>query len=174
MSFTFFDITVPIVLKNLSTVKNLLERGSADAKEKAMTEEAFLAQSLTPGMFDLKRQIQIVTDSAKGMVSRLTGVAPLVLEDTEETVAQLLERIDRTLAYLQTFTPEHFVTAAEAQIVLPFMPGQYQTGAEYVTNFALPNFFFHVTLVYTIIRVQGAPIGKADYIGGLNLHPLTQ
>ena len=85
----------------------------------------------------------------------------------------LLARIDTVLTYLQEFKPEQFAEAADAKIMLPFMPGQYQTGRDYVVDFALPNFFFHVSMVYAIVRVQGVPIGKADFLGGLKLHPVS-
>lgn len=173
MNLNYFDLTVPLFIKNLTNVKNLLERGFAEATKMGMSEEAFLEQSLTPDMFHLKRQIQIVTDNAKGVVSRLTETEPMVIEDKEETVAELMSRIDTVSAYLKEFKPEQFKNAAEARVVLSFMPGQYQTGVDYLVDFALPNFFFHVSIVYALIRVQGVPVGKADFIGGLKLHPLS-
>lgn len=173
MSFNYYDLTVPIFIKNLNNVRTLLERGFAHATEKGMTEEMFLSQSLTPDMFHLKKQIQIVTDNAKGATARLTGTPPLKIEDTEDSVAQLLARIDTVLTYLQGFKPEQFAEAADTKTMLPFMPGQYQTGRDYVVDFALPNFFFHASMVYAIIRVQGVPIGKADFLGGLKLHPVS-
>ena len=173
MNLNYFDLTVPMFIKNLTTVKTLLEKGFAAATEKNMSEEEFLSQSLTPDMFHLKRQIQIVTDNAKGATARLAGVEPLKIEDNESTVAELVARIDTGIAYLKEFKPEQFKNAAEAKITLSFMPGQYQTGADYFVDFALPNFFFHMSIAYALIRVQGVSIGKADFIGGLKLQPLS-
>lgn len=173
MQHHYFDVTIPVFIKNLTNVKKFLEHGLTHAKGKGMTETEFLAQSLTPDMYQLKRQVQIATDNAKGAAARLAGVEPLKIEDTEETVAELIARIDQVIAYLEAFTPEQFDTAAERKIVLHFLPDQYQTGADYLTDFALPNFFFHVSMVYALIRAQGAPLGKTDFIGGLNLHPIV-
>ena len=88
MSFNYYDVTVLIFIKNLNNVRTLLERGFAHATETGVTEEMFLNQSLTPDMFHLKKQIQIVTDNAKGATARLTGTPPLTIEDTEDSVAE--------------------------------------------------------------------------------------
>lgn len=173
MNPTYFDLTVPVFTKNLTNVRTLLERGFNDAGERGMSEEDYLNQSLTSDMYNLKKQIQIVTDNAKGAVARLAGVEPMKLEDNENTVAELLARIDKVLSHLGEFKPEQFEDAAETKIILSFMPGQYQKGSDYLVDFALPNFFFHVSIVYVLIRVQGVPVGKADYIGGLKLHPIS-
>lgn len=173
MTHIYFDLTIPVFIKNLTNVKKFLEVGLTHATAQGMTEAAFLAQSLTPDMFHLKRQVQIATDNAKGAAARLAGVEPIKIEDTEETVAELIARIDRVISHLEDFSAEQFAQAAEQKVVLQFFPDQYQTGADYLVDFVLPNFFFHVSMVYALIRAQGAPLGKADFIGGLNLHPQT-
>jgi uncharacterized protein len=169
----YFDLTVPVMLKNLTNVKSILMRGWNDAQERGMTEEAFLAQALAPDMFHLGRQVQIVTDNAKGMTARLAGVEAMSIEDNETTVDELLNRIDVVIEYISTFKPEQFEQAAQQKIVLKYMPGQYQTGAGYALSYAIPNFFFHMSMIYALLRKQGAPLGKTDFIGGLTLHPLA-
>ena len=173
MQPTYFDFTVPVFIKNLTNLKTFLERGWVAAREANMSESDFLSQSLAPDMFHLKRQIQIATDSAKGAAARLTGAEPLKIEDTEETVDELLKRIDTVVAYLANFTPEQFADAAKQHVTLPYIPDQYQLGADYVVDFVLPNFFFHVAIAYAIVRAQGVALGKQDFIGGLKLHPVT-
>lgn len=170
---SYFELTVPVFTKNLHTAKSLLEKGHAHAVEQGMSEADFLAQRLAPDMFPLVKQVQILTDNAKGITSRLAGVEIPSISDNEETVAELLTRIDTVLTYLATFTPEQFTEAAEQQIVLPYIPGQYQRGADYYIDFALPNFFFHLSVIYALLRAQGVTIGKMDFIGGLKLHPVA-
>ncbi len=173
MHLNYFDVTVPVFIKKLTQIKFLLEKGFADAKEKGMTEEAFLAQSLAPDMFPLKKQVQIATDNAKGAAARLCGLEPLKLEDTETTVAELIARIDTVIAHLQGFKQEQFDGAADVRVTLSYIPGQYQTGKDYLLNFALPNFFFHMSMVYALLRAQGVQIGKTDFLGPLTLHPVS-
>ncbi len=173
MNLNYFEMTVPVFIKNLTNVKNLLEIGFTAAKDKGMSEEDFLNQSLAPDMYNLKKQIQIATDNAKGAAARLAGVEPMKLDDSESTVVELTARIDKVISHLSEFKPEQFETAADKKVILGFMPEQYQNGADYLCDFALPNFFFHVSMVYAIIRVQGVSVGKADFIGGLKLHPIA-
>lgn len=172
MELSYFDITVPVFKKNLLIARGLLEKGLAHAEEKGLTEEAFLDQRLAPDMFPLVRQVQILTDNAKGATARLAGTDAPVIADTETTVAALVARIDTVVSFLDTFTPEHFAEAASRQITLPYLPNQYQTGADYLVDFALPNFFFHMSIIYALIRAQGVTIGKMDFLGSLKLHSL--
>lgn len=171
MHTIYFDVTVPVFKKNLLITKALLEKGLEHALEVGMTESIFLNQRLAPDMFPLVKQVQIVTDNAKGATSRLSGVEAPAMADTETTVAELLVRIDTVIAYLDTFTPEQFASAAEQKITLPYLPGMYQTGADYLVDFVLPNFFFHMSMIYGLLRTQGVVIGKMDFLGSLKLHP---
>lgn len=171
MHISYFDVTVPVFKKNLLVAKALLEKGFAHATEIEMSEADFLNLRLAPDMFPLMKQVQIVTDNAKGIVARLTGTEAPKMADEETTVAELMTRIDTVLAFLDTFTPEQFSNAAERKIVLPYIPGHYQTGADYFVNYALPNFFFHMSIMYAVMRAQGVQLGKMDFLGPLNLHP---
>ncbi len=172
MHTPYFDVTVPVYKKNLLIVKGLLQKGLEHAVEVGMTEAAFLDQRLAPDMFPLVKQVQMVTDNAKGAPSRLAGVEAPVIADTETTVAELVARIDTVLAYLDTFTPEQFVNAADQKITLSYIPGMYQTGTDYLVDFALPNFFFHMSIIYALLRSQGVTLGKMDFLGSLKLNPV--
>lgn len=173
MTISYFDVTVPIFIKSLTNLKAFLRKGADHAKEVGIAEADFLSLQLSPDMFPLKRQIQISTDNAKGSVARLTGTTPLVIEDTETTVTELEARIDQVVAYLQTFTPEQFAPAATQEVTLPYFPGKHFVGHDFLVEYALPNFFFHVNMAYAIIRSEGVPVGKADYLGALTLHDTT-
>ena len=173
MHLSYFDLTVPVFKKNLLIAQMLLQKGLDHALETGMSETDFLEQRLAPDMFPLIRQVQIVTDNAKGATSRLTGIEAPVITDTETSVAELISRIDTVIAYLDTFTHEQFTNAAEQKIMLPYVPDQYQTGADYFKDFVQPNFFFHMTMIYALVRAQGTSVGKMDFIGNLNLHPVS-
>jgi len=171
---SYYDVTVPVFIKNLTNLKSLLRKGAEHATEQGISETDFLNKQLAPDMFPLLRQVQIATDSAKGAVARLTETTPPVMEDAEVTCAELEERIEKVLAYLRTITPEQFAATAEAKVTLPYFPGKYLNAPDYLAEYALPNFFFHVTTAYAIIRASGASIGKADYLGGLTLHDVVE
>lgn len=173
MTISYYDVTVPVFIKSLQNLKAFLRKGVEHATENGVEEASFLALQLSPDMFPLKRQIQISTDNAKGTVARLTGTAPLVIEDTETTLAELDARIDLVIDHLREFTPEQFAQVETVQITLPYFPGKYFTGHDYLVEYALPNFFFHVNMAYAIIRSSGVPLGKADYLGALTLHDVS-
>jgi hypothetical protein len=171
MHLSYFDVTVPVFKKNLVIAKALLQKGSEHARETGITEEAFLDQRLAPDMFPLLKQVQIITDNAKGASARLAGVQAPSIADVETTVAELMVRIDTVIAYLDTFTPDQFVQAADKKIELPYIPGMYQNSGDYLVDYVLPNFFFHMSMIYGLIRSQGVSIGKMDFLGSLKLHP---
>jgi uncharacterized protein len=170
MSLSYYDVTVPVFTKTLTNLKQFLQKGAVHALETGLSESDFLNLKLAPDMFPLSRQIQISTDNAKGAVARLTETEPLVIPDTETTVAELVARIDTVIAHLETYTPERFAQAAETTPTLPYFPGKHFVGHDYLVEYALPNFFFHVNMAYAIIRHSGVPLGKADYVGNLTLH----
>ncbi|MBY0309976.1 DUF1993 domain-containing protein [Patescibacteria group bacterium] len=170
MSISYYDTTVPVFIKNLENLKAFMAKGVAHAAQNSVAETDFLALQLSPDMFPLIRQIQISTDNAKGAVARLTGATPLALPDTETTWAELSARVDTVIEHLRTFTPGHFEKAGEAEVSLPYFPGKYFTGHDYLVEYVLPNFFFHINMAYAIIRSSGVPLGKGDYLGSLTLH----
>jgi len=166
-------MTVPFFTKNLRSLKAILAKGAEHAKSAGMSEADLLDSRLAPDMFPLVKQVQIATDNAKGAVARLADAEPLVLPDEETTIAQLIERIEKVEVYLATFTPEQFDGADTRSITLPYYPGKFMTGHDYFTEFALANFFFHFNMAYAILRMVGVPLGKGDYIGGMNMQELV-
>lgn len=162
-----YEFSVPVLVKALGGLKNILEKAQAAGVDEAV----LMADALAPDMFPFTRQVQIACDNAKGAVARLSGQEIPVYEDTEATLAELIARVEKTLAYVQGFTEADFAGAEERQVTLPYFPGTYMTGYDYLREYVLPNFFFHVTTSYALIRKHGIAIGKGDYLNGLPLKP---
>lgn len=169
---TLYTFTIPVFIKTLSGLKTILTKAQSSIQETGMTEATLLADRLAPDMFPLVKQVQVACDNAKNSVARLSGVEAPKFEDTEETIAELLTRIDATIAFLKSVPEDTFVDTATRQIVLPHFPTYSMTGFDYAREYALPNFFFHVVTAYGIVRKNGVAISKADYIHGLTQQPL--
>ena len=165
-----YTITVPQFIKHLGGLKNILTKAEAYAKEKGMSEEAFLNDAIIADMFPLKRQVQLASDHAKGAAARLSGKENPKMEDIEATFAELQTRIDKTIAFLETFKEEDFKDAPIRQVMLPYFPGKYLTGEDFAVQYAVPNFFFHATTAYDLVRKNGVQIGKGDYMNDLPFH----
>jgi hypothetical protein len=120
-------------------------------------------------MFPFLMQVRIVSDNAKGASSRLAGIEIPVFEDNETTISELVVRVQKTITFLESLTPTQFEDAASRRIELKYFLGKHFTGEGYLKAYALPNFFFHLTTAYDILRHIGAPLGKADYMHGLPL-----
>lgn len=166
MTLSVYQASVPVFIRGLTVLASLLEKGLAHA-EAAGTDPADLVNArLAPDMYPLSGQIQRASDAAKFAVQRLSqGQAPK-FPDEETTFAQLQQRIQDTIAYLQSVTPEQFDGAEDRQIVINF--GDFKPefkGDTYLLSFALPNFYFHVTTAYAILRNAGVKIGKLDFLG---------
>jgi len=170
MEYTYYNMTVPVYMRSLKTLKGVLAKGELYVKEKGLNETTFLDSKLAPDMFPLVKQVQMTCDNAKGSSARLAGLMPPVMEDTEKTFGELYARIDKTIAYLETFTPEQFVNAAEQKVTLPYFKDKHFIGREFAVEYALPNYFFHVVTAYNILRNQGVVVGKSDFIGGFTSH----
>jgi hypothetical protein len=164
---------VPVVTKNLTNLKVIFQRGWSEAQANDMSEADFLDQRLVADMLPLSKQILIATDVAKAAPAHLTGNEVMVLADNETSVAGWVERIDKVIDHLTQYTPEQFEGAADRHIKLDYFPGKFQFGRDFIVDFVLPNFFFHNSMAYAIIRSQGVEIGKKDYIGGLQLHDVA-
>ena len=137
-----------------------------------MSDTDVLNLRLAPDMFTFVKQIQIATDNAKGMASRMARKEAPKYEDNEVTLAEIRARLEKTIAYLETFTEADFADAATAPAPFPWFAGMKMVGEGYVLTYGLPNFFFHVFTAYDIIRNAGFEIGKADYMGpGVALVP---
>jgi hypothetical protein len=166
---SLYEFTVPQLKKMLTGIDRWLVAGEAHADKKKFDPAVLLASRLAPDQFQLLKQIQNSCDNAKFIVSRLTGKEPPNHPDTEETIAELRLRIQTVQQYLDTFRPADFEGAESRKITLSFFGGKYLTGSDYLTEFAFPNFYFHVSMTYAILRHNGVDLGKQDFIGSLNL-----
>lgn len=168
MSLTFYDATVPVLARALENLKALLDKAASHVEARSLDAAALTAFRLYPDMFPLTRQVQIATDMAKGAVARLAGVEPERFEDTETTFAELVARIDKTLAIVRSFEPSKFAGAEERPITLRTPRGDLNfVGKDYLFNFVLPNVFFHTTTTYNILRHNGVELGKRDFLGAI-------
>lgn len=163
--------SVPVYIKMLENLAGILEKAVVWAKEEGKTDEEVLQARLAPDMFPLVRQVQIVSDNAKSISARLIGEEPPKMEDTESTLAELIDRTRKTVTYLRTIDSAKFDGAESRHIPFPYVPDTYLLGEEALLQSYLPNFYFHMTTAYDILRNQGMPLGKADFIGALPLKP---
>jgi hypothetical protein len=165
-----------VIRENTQMLKNLLtwlNKAAEHAKSKENGDiNALLQQRLVFDQFSLLKQIQATCDCAKFAAARLSGKEPPKHPDTETTVEQLQERIQSVITYLNTYKPEDFKNATAQKIQQSWMPGKYLEPMDYLTQLALPNFFFHTMTAYSILRAHGVNIGKTDYIGELNFKNL--
>ena len=168
-----YTYTVPVFVKHLGGLRNILEKSKAHLAQTNGDEKALLADQLYPDMFPLTKQVQIACDNAKGCTARLSGTENPKMEDTEQTLDELIARIDKTLAFVKSVPEASFAGAADRKVSLPYFEGTYFTGFDYAREYAIPNFFFHTVTAYDLIRKNGVPIGKADYMNGLSLKPLA-
>lgn len=162
-----YTLTVPALVRALTQLKHLLTRGEAHARAQGWDPAVLLGMRLAPDMLPLTRQVQIATDIAKNSVGRMTGFDAPKFDDTETTFEQLGERIDRTLAYIQSVPATAFEGAETRDITVPTRArGDLRfKGHEYLFGFILPNVHFHSTTAYGLMRHAGVPLGKADYLG---------
>jgi len=164
-----YHVSVPVFIQGLKNVKNVLQKGKSFAAEKNISESELLGSKLAEDMFPLTRQVQIASDNAKGISADLAGVPRVAMADTEQTFDELMERCDKTIAFLETLTPEQFEGSDTRHIPFAYVEGKWMFGNEALLQQYLPNFFFHVVTAYDILRHRGVVIGKADYIGDLPL-----
>ena len=162
-----YELTVPQLIKMLNNVDRWLAAAIDHADRKKFDVNNLLKFRLAPDQFAFVRQVQTICDNAKFIAGRLTGKEWPSHPDTETTLEQLRTRIATVITYLDTFKPEDFAGAEERKISLPWMEGKWMRGDEYVTQFALANFYFHVTTTYAILRHNGIELGKRDFIGGV-------
>ncbi|MBX4907335.1 MULTISPECIES: DUF1993 domain-containing protein [Rhizobium] len=165
MSISIYRLTVPMFRRGLASLKTYLDKAEAYAKEKNIDPAILVSARLAPDMLSLAGQYQRASDSAKFTLARLTATEAPKFEDNETTIEQLRERLAKTETYLATFSAQALEGAESRQITLPGKSGIVLPGDEYITTFALPNFYFHVATAHAILRNQGAPIGKRDYLG---------
>jgi hypothetical protein len=167
-----YTYTVPVFIKHLGGLKNILEKAAAFIVEKGLNEKELLASVLYTDMFNFTKQVQVACDTAKGAVARLAGVEIPKYEDTETTIAELMARVDKTIVFIQSVPESLFADATARKVTLPYFKDKYMTGFDYAREYAVPNFLFHVVTAYGLVRHAGVPIGKADYMNGMPLKDL--
>jgi hypothetical protein len=164
-----YDATFGQMKKMLGQLDKWLDAAAAFAKTKSFDPNVFLGLRLAPDQFAFGRQVQIACDTAKLAASRLGGKAAPTHADTEQTLDELHARVRAVVTYLDGFTANDFEGAATRVVTQPRWEGKVMTGADYFLEHAVPNFFFHITHAYAILRHNGVDIGKRDYLGALSL-----
>ena len=166
MAISMYQASVPAFLQMLNSLSTILEKAEAFAAERKIDPAVLLGYRLAPDMFALTRQVQIATDQAKGCCARLAGVEVPKYADDESTFADLRARIARTIEFVQGFEPGDIDGSEEREIAITAGGRELRfKGQEYLVSFVLPNFYFHVTTAYAILRHCGLPIGKRDFLG---------
>ncbi len=169
MQYPYYTFSVPVFIKTLGGLKTVIAKATALSTTVPGGEQAILNTALAPDMFPFKRQVQIACDNAKAAAARLAQVDVPSFPDTEESLEELNARIDKVIAFLKTFKVEQVAHAEAVRVQLAYFPKKFMQGDAYFREYALPNFYFHVTTAYDIIRSLGAPLGKEDFINGLPL-----
>jgi hypothetical protein len=161
------DLLKPVCDQMLPALAGILSKAEADAAERNIEERVLLESRLAPDMFTCARQVQIATDLVKGGFSRLAGQESPSWPDDEASFAELRARVQKTVDHIGSFSREQFDGSESRDIVLNFPGVTFNfKGAEYLLNFTLPNFYFHITTAYAILRHNGVGLGKKDYLGG--------
>ena len=159
-----YDVTVPVFKKSLGNLNRILDKGAQHAAAKKFDVSVLLNARLAPDMFNLIKQVQIACGHATS-TARLTGKEPPAAENTEKTLEEVKKRINDTISYLDTLAAKDF--DGERRVSLPRWEGKSLSAKEYALQYLVPNFYFHVTTAYDILRHNGVDIGKKDFIGEL-------
>ena len=170
MPYSISQTALPTFEIGLTALSGVLDKAAAYAAAKKVDPAVLLGYRLAPDMFALARQVQVACDQAKNGTARLAGVEPPKFEDTETTLEQLKERIAKTVAFLKTLDAKAIDASVERDITFPLGPNKGQMkGGDYLNHFMLPNFYFHLTAAYAIVRHCGVEIGKRDFLGAIPL-----
>jgi len=167
MTISLYAASIPVFKQLLTALSAVLAKGEAHATAKNIQPDALLQARLFPDMFPLVRQVQIAVDFAKGAGARLSGIEPPKYEDTETTFADLQALLTKVLAFLDTIKPEQVDGNEAREIVLrPGTDKEKRLSSQvYLLHYSLPQFFFHVTTAYDLLRNNGVEVGKRDYMG---------
>ncbi|MGA0610737.1 DUF1993 domain-containing protein [Caldimonas sp. KR1-144] len=167
MSITMHSASVPIFKRTLANLAAWLDKAQAHAEAKRFDTGVYLQARLAPDMLPFVKQVQIACDSAKLCVARLTGVEAPKHADTEASFDELRQRIAQTIAFIESVPAERFAGTEAMQISVPRRSGEplQFDGESYLKHFALPNFFFHCTTAYALLRHNGVDLGKQDFLG---------
>ena len=166
MSNSMYQGSALVFTHNLKNLSKLLKKAAADCKIRGYDPSVLLNTRLAPDMFPLVKQVQVATDNAKGCCARLTGVANPLFEDDETTFPELQERIKRVLAFIRSLKAAQFEGSDSRQVEMKTPVGNLGfNGADYLNGWALPNFYFHYTAAYSLMRHNGVQLGKLDFLG---------
>jgi hypothetical protein len=166
MQISMYNLSVPVFDRSLGNLMNILDKAAAYATEKKIDDTVLTSMRIFPDMFPFTRQIFIAADFAKGASARLAGVELPKYDDTEKTFAELKARCQKTRDFLATLTPEQFEGSEQKLITIPIAGTPHEfVGLPYLTGFAMPNFYFHATTAYNLLRHAGVPLGKRDFVG---------
>ena len=162
-----YQASIPQLTKMLTNLSNILKKGEEFAKAKNVDGAVLVGDRLSPDMFPLSKQVQIACDQVKNGMARLAGIEPPKFDDQESTFAELQERIAKTIAFANTIQPAQVDGTEAKEIKFSIKEWHFEfVGEQYLLTWIIPNFYFHVTTAYNILRHNGVEIGKSDYLGG--------
>lgn len=166
MTLSMYEGSIPVLISMLKNLNGILKKGEAFAQAKNIEPEVLLNSRLAPDMFPLTRQVQIATDLARRGVCRLAGLDIESTEDNEASFPELIDRVDKTINFLTSIKPEQVEGTEQKELSIK-AGGQTlnMTGIMMLLHFTLPNFYFHITTAYNILRHNGVELGKMDYLG---------
>jgi hypothetical protein len=168
MSISMYDFSIPILTRGLTNLSAILDKAAAHAAAKKFDPVVLAQTRLFPDMFPLVRQVQVACDTAKGAAARLAGIEVPKHEDTEVTFADLKARIAKTTDFLKTVGAAQLKDAESRNIEIKFPNGSWKfTGLAYLNDFVVPNFYFHYSMVYALLRKNGIDVGKMDFLGAI-------
>jgi len=168
MTFSVYELSIPSLTRGLTNLSAILDKAVAYAEAKKFDSAVFLQERLAPDMLPFVKQIQIACDTAKGAAARLANVENPKHEDNEANFADLAVRIHKTLDFLKSLSAAQFEGAEGREILLKFPTNTLKfTGLDYLTHFVLPNFYFHISIAYALLRSNGVELAKRDYLGAI-------
>lgn len=168
MTLSMYQASVPVFARMMNNLAAILEKAAAHAEARKIDPAVLLNSRLFPDMFALSRQVQVVSDTAKGCVARLAGLEPPKFEDNEASFPELIARLKKTIDFINSVSAEQIDRSEDKTITVPMRSGPLTfAGMPYLLGFALPNFYFHLTTAYDILRHNGVEIGKMDYLGAV-------
>ena len=166
MSVSMYTVSAPIFIQFLTALSGVLDKAQAHIDAKKLDESFFMGMRIYPDMHNFTRQVRASCDHAVNACARIAGVELPAFENNETTIAQLKARIEKAVAFVRTIRPEQIDGMEDKEIVVKFASGERRfTGQSMLINFSLPNFYFHTTTAYDILRHCGVEIGKRDFMG---------
>jgi len=167
MAISMYQASIPQLTKMLTNLSHILKKGEEYANAKNIDGGVLVGGRLAPDMFPLAKQVQIACDQVKNGMARLASIEPPKFDDTESTFSELQERIAKTIAFASSLTPAQVDGTENKEIKFSIKEWNFEfLGEQYLLTWIIPNFYFHITTTYNILRHNGVEIGKADFLGG--------